>query len=250
MIDELVIEAKNKLDEFLTIEEELLKYKEDAIKNLEATIDLSLYSMENRQIVSSLLEEAKNLIANVATNNDEVNQIVENVLKDIGDILTIKEEEAILQQVKEQYIKKIDDLIASFTDVTEAERQELIKDGESFKVQINNATKQSDIEYIWTRAYDTINLYFENVAKARQHAIDEIKAYINQLSYGEKEIVYIKTLATEQEELISKMASIEEIKKVPSQFITWLNVLHEELIVTKTAACEELDRLIQILVYR
>ena len=73
--------AKNKLDEFLTIEEELLKYKEDAIKNLEATIDLSLYSMENRQIVSSLLEEAKNLIANVATNNDEVNQIVENVLK-------------------------------------------------------------------------------------------------------------------------------------------------------------------------
>ena len=245
LIDELVIEAKNKLDEFLTIEEELLKYKEDAIKNLEATIDLSLYSMENRQIVSSLLEEAKNLIANVATNNDEVNQIVENVLKDIGDILTIKEEEAILQQVKEQYIKKIDDLIASFTDVTEAERQELIKDGESFKVQINNATKQSDIEYIWTRAYDTINLYFENVAKARQHAIDEIKAYINQLSYGEKEIVYIKTLATEQEELISKMASIEEIKKVPSQFITWLNVLHEELIVTKTAACEELDRLIK-----
>lgn len=127
MIDELVIEAKNKLDEFLTIEEELLKYKEDAIKNLEATIDLSLYSMENRQIVSSLLEEAKNLIANVATNNDEVNQIVENVLKDIGDILTIKEEEAILQQVKEQYIKKIDDLIASFTDVTEARKTRTYK---------------------------------------------------------------------------------------------------------------------------
>lgn len=63
------------------------------------------------------------------------------------------------------------------------------------------------------KRHDTINLYFENVAKARQHAIDEIKAYINQLSYGEKEIVYIKTLATEQEELISKMASIEEIKK-------------------------------------
>lgn len=70
----------------------------------------------------------------------------------------------------------------------------MIKDGESFKVQIRNATKQSDIAYIWTRAQDTIHLYFENVEKARQHAIDEIYTYIQQLSYGEKNSYIYKLL--------------------------------------------------------
>ena len=244
-IDELVIEAKHKLDEFLTIEEELLAYKEESIEDLEATIDVSLYSEENKQKIHTLLEEAKSLIYNEAKSNDEVDKIVEEALKDIDNILTIEEEEAFLQQVKQEYIQKIDDLIASFTDITDAERQELIKDGESFKVQIRNATKQSDIAYIWTRAQDTIHLYFENVEKARQHAIDEIYTYIQQLSYGEKELIYIQTLAAEQEELVNKMASIEEIKKVSGEFITLINQLHEELVDTKTTVCKELDSLIK-----
>lgn len=244
-IDELVIEAKHKLDEFLTIEEELLAYKEESIEDLEATIDVSLYSEENKQKIHTLLEEAKSLIYNEAKSNDEVDKIVEEALKDIDNILTIEEEEAFLQQVREEYIQKIDDLIASFTDITDAERQELIKDGESFKVQIRNATKQSDIAYIWTRAQDTIHLYFENVEKARQHAIDEIYTYIQQLSYGEKELIYIQTLAAEQEELVNKMASIEEIKKVSGEFITLINQLHEELVDTKTTVCKELDSLIK-----
>ena len=244
-IDELVIEAKHKLDEFLTIEEELLAYKEESIEDLEATIDVSLYSEENKQKIHTLLEEAKSRIYNEAKSNDEVDKIVEEALKDIDNILTIEEEEAFLQQVKQEYIQKIDDLIASFTDITDAERQELIKDGESFKVQIRNATKQSDIAYIWTRAQDTIHLYFENVEKARQHAIDEIYTYIQQLSYGEKELIYIQTLAAEQEELVNKMASIEEIKKVSGEFITLINQLHEELVDTKTTVCKELDSLIK-----
>lgn len=65
-IDELVIEAKHKLDEFLTIEEELLAYKEESIEDLEATIDVSLYSEENKQKIHTLLEEAKSLIYNEA----------------------------------------------------------------------------------------------------------------------------------------------------------------------------------------
>ena len=98
----------------------------------------------------------------------------------------------------------------------------MIKDGESFKVQIRNATKQSDIAYIWTRAQDTIHLYFENVEKARQHAIDEIYTYIQQLSYGEKELIYIQTLAAEQEELVKQIdkfwKKIEQLLKKLKKF--------------------------------
>lgn len=85
-IDELVIEAKHKLDEFLTIEEELLAYKEESIEDLEATIDVSLYSEENKQKIHTLLEEAKSLIYNEAKSNDEVDKIVEEALKDIDNI--------------------------------------------------------------------------------------------------------------------------------------------------------------------
>ncbi len=243
-VERIFNDTMNQLDQIVSKEDELIAYRQQIINRLNEMYDLELYSPENQDIINNYLQEAIFGI-NMARSTAEVDDIFEIVTDQIDKVLTIAEEEAAFNQLKESYIKKVDDLVASFTDATPAEKAELQAMGERFKTQINNATTESDVKYVWTRAEDTIKSYFDNLAKAKTEACNEIDTYISELKYTPKELEVITEMATNKKGEINNLASIEEIKAIPNLFIDEINTYHASLEQAKLSASASLDPLIQ-----
>ena len=233
------------LDRLNQLKEALESQKQQAINEVNSYLDLNNYSNATKELINDYLTSVIDAI-NKVENETEIQTIVDAAKSKLDDYLTIEEENAILlQEAKDEYKQKIDELILSFTDIIEDEKAELIINGDKFKAQIDNATSISDVKYIWTRAEDTLNLYFENAEKARLEAIAEINNYVNQLTYPAKEIAKIKDLAASEADKIRTMASIAEINQVPSDFRKMVENLHEALVTLKDEVNLSLDDLVK-----
>lgn len=147
-----------------------------------------------------------------------------------------------VEQAKTTYIQKIDTLIEGY-DVSESIKQELIRQGESFKNQIRQAVLVSDIEYIWTRVVATCNEYFENLENAQNQAKTSIQKFIDELNYNEAEMIGILEAQQAAILAIDEMADIEAIRDYPTRFIHQIEAAHEELEQVKSNAKQVLSKL-------
>ena len=243
-IDKVVVSTKALIDDVLTLNEELQNAKDKANHELANYVDLSKYSSTNQSVITEYINNAKEAINN-AESVDKVNETLKNTKEAINKVKTIEQEEKELQDLRDEYIKKINDFVASYEDISESERAVITEKGESFIAQINRATTAGDITYMWTRARATIVEYFENLENARQNAEDAINKYVDNLDYTKNELDYIKTLAKEQINLIKEEAIIEVINNISSDFISMADLLHEQLVLERETSINLLNAEIQ-----
>ena len=138
----------------LKAEKELTDYKNTKKNQLKNSVNLNDYSSANQAKITDIINETLNLIDS-STTTVEVDNNIKSATEKIAKIKTIAIEEKELQDYRNQYIQKIDDLIASY-DVSDAVRKELNTYGDKFKKQIQNETSYSEINYIYTRVVATL----------------------------------------------------------------------------------------------
>ncbi len=244
-IDEKVTSTKKQIDDLLTISEELEVKKVEAINGIQSYVILSAYSSTNQQIVQNIIIET---IANInnATTLDELTTILCSGKINIDMVDTLLDEENALQELRNKYIVKINNLLDSFVNVTSLEKIELTKIADNFKNQIQEAYKESDINYLWTRAEATMNEYLSNLDAARQKVISRINEYIAKLTYVEKELINVNKVAEEKKAYIYEIASIEQISKVVDEFINIITTTHNDLEQYKSDTILKLNDLIKL----
>lgn len=229
----IVENTKALLDSVLTLEEELLAYKNEQIETLETSFEPAQYTIEAQTVLNNYLKDALTSI-NDATSIDEVDEIVKKTSELIDRVLTLEEERIL-------YIETMEDYIVNY-DTTEEIKQELRKYKESYSLQLNEAT--SNLYYIYTRFKESVNTYHDELAKARTNAIEELNTFVSSLKYFEKEVNYITTLKNEQIKIINDSVSLTTIKDIPSTFIENIDILHEELEDYKVTIVSSLSSLI------
>ncbi|MCM1513431.1 MAG: family 10 glycosylhydrolase [Anaeroplasma bactoclasticum] len=200
------------------------------------------------QITTPITLNQENLIVSIQHQYELLSpsnqQLVTNQDQLFEAIRALNELKQQLEQAQTTYIQKIGTLINSY-DVSDAIKQELIKQGEAFKEQIRQAVSVSDIEYIWTRVVATCNEYFENLENAKNQAKTSIQKFIDELTYNEAEMTIIVQAQQAAIAAIDEMADIEAIRAYPTDFIQQIETTHEDLEQAKANAKEELSKLQQ-----
>lgn len=211
----------------LKAEKELTDYKNTKKNQLKNSVNLNDYSSANQAKITDIINETLNLIDS-STTTVEVDNNIKTATEKIAKIKTIATEEKELQDYRNQYIQKIDDLIASY-DVSDAVRKELNTYGDKFKKQIQNETSYSEINYIYTRVVATLREYFENAEIAKNEAKKAIDDYVAELNYSQKEIAEIAKKVTVTKATIDELASISEIRNYPEVFKEEVTDAHNKL---------------------
>lgn len=242
-IDTVVNNIKNELDNILTLVEELAKAKQDAILELDSYVNLDDYNASNQLTIKSYIDSAKTNINNATTLND-VATILNNAKTSIDNIQTIAEEEAYLQSVRDMYFAKIDELLASYQDISEAEFEIITGIANNFKEQINRSTTEGDIRYMWTRCEANVREYFENLESSRIKVEEQLLDYVSKLTYGSKEVEYITSLANEKIEFAKTCVELDVINNIVEEFILYVDELHDTLVNAKKVAITTLNNLI------
>lgn len=198
------------------------------------------------QIITPVTLDQENLILSIqyqyeslSSSNQELVTNKDQLFKAIDAITQLKQQ---VEEAKATYIQKIDTLINGY-DVSEAIKQELIKQGEAFKNQIRQAISVSDIEYIWTRVVATCNEYFESLENAKNQAKTSIQKFIDELNYTEAEMLVILQAQQKAVATIDEMADIEAIRAYPTEFIQQIETAHDALEQAKVNAKEGLSHL-------
>lgn len=198
------------------------------------------------QIITPVTLDQENLILSIqyqyeslSPSNQELVTNKDQLFKAIDAITQLKQQ---VEEAKATYIQKIDTLINGY-DVSEAIKQELIKQGEAFKNQIRQAISVSDIEYIWTRVVATCNEYFESLENAKNQAKTSIQKFIDELNYTEAEMLVILQAQQKAVATIDEMADIEAIRAYPTEFIQQIETAHDALEQAKVNAKEGLSHL-------
>lgn len=208
-------------------EKELTDYKNTKKNQLKNSVNLNDYSSANQAKITDIINETLNLIDS-STTTVEVDNNIKSATEKIAKIKTIAIEEKELQDYRNQYIQKIDDLIASY-DVSDAVRKELNTYGDKFKKQIQNETSYSEINYIYTRVVATLREYFENAEIAKNEAKKAIDDYVAELNYSQKEMAEIAKKVTVTKATIDELASISEIRNYPEVFKEEVTDAHNKL---------------------
>lgn len=211
----------------LKAEKELTDYKNTKKNQLKNSVNLNDYSSANQAKITDIINETLNLIDS-STTTVEVDNNIKSATEKIAKIKTIATEEKELQDYRNQYIQKIDDLIASY-DVSDAVRKELNTYGDKFKKQIQNETSYSEINYIYTRVVATLREYFENAEIAKNEAKKAIDDYVAELNYSQKEMAEIAKKVTVTKATIDELASISEIINYPEVFKEEVTDAHNKL---------------------
>ena len=211
----------------LKAEKELTDYKNTKKNQLKNSVNLNDYSSANQAKITDIINETLNLIDS-STTTVEVDNNIKSATEKIAKIKTIAIEEKELQDYRNQYIQKIDDLIASY-DVSDAVRKELNTYGDKFKKQIQNETSYSEINYIYTRVVATLREYFENAEIAKNEAKKAIDDYVAELNYSQKEMAEIAKKVTVTKATIDELASISEIRNYPEVFKEEVTDAHNKL---------------------
>lgn len=211
----------------LKADEELSNYKNTKKNQLRTIVNLNDYSSSNQEKVTKIINDTIALI-DVATTSQEIDNYVKAAVDNISKIKTIVEEEKDLQDYRELYINKIDELIATYN-VSDAVKNELVNYGNKFKTQIQNATSKSEIEYIYTRVVATFNEYFENAENAKNEAKKAIDEYVLELNYNSKEMEEVSKKVIIAKNTIDELAAIVDINSYPIKFKKEIEDSHTEL---------------------
>lgn len=220
-----------------TLKQDLSAAKTSAISQLNALKSQSNFSTEGMQTILSAIENAITKV-NAATSTTTITEEVDSVKTLIEDLK--KTDDTYVRYV---YTKKVDDLLASYTDINDGEKAELEAIATNFKQQIA-VGRLSELDYLYSRAKASMEEYFVNVEKAKVDATNDMNKYLAELNYSEKENEKIKTLAANVLEKVSTMTSISEIKEVVNNFKKEVEELHEELNIYKQNAVTILGQLI------
>lgn len=219
------------------LKEELNDAKQDALEELESLRNQENFSEEGMNTIETAINNAISVV-NTSITVAAIEAEVANVKNQIETLKTTDD-----TYVRYVYTKKVDDLLASYTDVSEGEKIELEAIAENFKGQIA-VGRLTELDYLYSRAVAAMSEYFDNAENARQEAIAGMNEYLEGLTYSEKENEYIKNLATSVIENIPNMTAISEIKEVVNNFKAEIEILHEELVLYKETTINDLTTLI------
>ncbi len=245
LVDLVVSQTKELLNSIKTLTEELEDYKEEQINNVSSNIKYSDYSVSNQNTIKSYISKTTEELKSLNT-KEAVDNAISKLKEQIKVVKTLKDEANELNNYKEEYKAKTDQLVSSYENITELEKVEIVEIAAGFKNQLDVATSKGDIEYIYSRAVATIKEYFENLETARNKVETQLNAYVNTLTYVEKETLYIKSLAAEKISYSKEIAKIAEINKIVENFISYVEALHEQLENAKLNAKEELNNQISV----
>ena len=243
-VDLIVSNTKTSLDDVKTLQDEFKDYKTSKLEELKNSVDLSKYSLTNQNTINSHLNVATTEVNN-ATSITEVDQAITKAQNAISKVKTLQDEADELYELKQEYIKKVDELVSLYKDITEAEKIEILRIADSFKEQINISTTQGDVTYMYSRAQATMKEYFENLESSRLKVETQINDYIAILNYVSKELDNIKNLANEEIKYSKECANLETINNIVKNFIEKVESLHEELEIEKDNATNALNDLIE-----
>lgn len=226
MIDQIVLNVKAKINNTLTLEQELEQAKDEAreiIENYKYDANFSS-SVKNRQ--NEIVYEALTKINN-ATSVDTLDQIV-NETKALIDALPTKEQE--LEQAKDNALKELD----AFVDLESLDattKTLVIKHKDDATLSISNATTNREITSAVEKYKQEVNLlivmnYAKNEKNALNKAIDyslyskdvqdEIKACLNTIVTN---ITYQTTKEDIDLRVKAAKSSISEITKTDMELI-------------------------------
>ena len=239
-VDLVILQTKELLDDIKTLAEELDDYKIEKINSISSSIKYSNYSEANQNTIKTYIATATETLKTLNT-KEAVDDAISKLQQQISSVKTLQDETNELNNYKQQYKEKVDQLVDLYKDITELEKVEIIDIAEGFKKQLDVATSKGDIEYIYSRAAATIKEYFENLDIARNKVETQLNAYINTLTYVEKELQNIKNIASEKISYAKEIAKIAEINKIVENFINEVESLHEQLEKAKLDAKEELN---------
>ena len=211
-VDLVVLQTKELLDSIKTLVEELEEYKVEQINNVSTNINYSEYSTSNQTTIKAYISKTSEELKSLNT-KEAVDNAITALNEQIKNVKTLKDEETEFNAYKEEYKNKTDLLVDSYTEISELERVEIHDIAEGFKNQIDVAVSKSDIQYIYSRAVATISEYFENLEAAKNKVETQIKAYIAELTYVEKELENISIIANQKIEYAKEIAKIAELYK-------------------------------------
>lgn len=179
-IDTIVLDTKNKIDVFVTIEEELLQYKNQVIEEMEIYVDeiIENYSTENQSRIQEYLNDAKTFIYNVAGTKIEIDQQVMRTKSLIGQLPTLEEElEAYRNELKEVLYEYVD-----MKDYSRENQQVIDVCIYNAELALNAATTKQAMDEIVADAkenIDNVPTLVEELQRAKDNATSEITTYID-----------------------------------------------------------------------
>ena len=234
LVDQAVSAQTTEFAKVKTLEQEKVEALIAEINKISTPITLTQEAKlkELKATYDSLSDVAKAQVTNYQT------------LKDALDAIAVLNGEKELNDTKAEYINKIDELIATY-EVSNKLHEELVRKGDNFKVQINNAKTVGDVKYIFSNVKPTIDAYFDNLSKAKQEAKDLIVSYIKELEYSNLEIEEINKLKENLFKEIDEMVEITLIKECPASFVTTVDNYHNALQLAKEEAIATLVSLKQ-----
>lgn len=224
----------------MTKEAELEEYKNNKYESLVNSIDLSLYSNANQLIITDLLEDAKTSIDEALT-TEEVDSAIDVATNKISKVLTLKDEEELLNKTRQEYIQKMQDYIESL-EVENEVKAELEKYKQSYIEQFNNAT--GDFDYVYSRFKDTVDSYLENLESTRKKAITNMQDYVASLKYSTAELEVIFDELEKAIELVNNTYSLNDINSIVTTFVNDMDTLHDNLASHKSSTILSLEELV------
>ena len=179
-----LVSAKNKIEELIKNEANLLNKKDQSIKELETYItNLDKYSDSGKKQIANILEIAKINIAKATTEN-EVESLLTSYKTQLDDVLTQAEEDsAIIGEEREKAITEIKALIPDLTIYSNANQTVISELLSSYIKKINEADTVTSVLEIKEKALVELNEVPTLVDEYRKAGLERINSLTKDLDY-------------------------------------------------------------------
>ena len=209
VVDSVVELFKATIDKLVTIEQEIVIYKEQTLKAYLASLDISKYSEANQTLINGYIATLKASIE-AAKTKMEVDQAIDNIKSSVANLKTIEEELAGYRtELKNEIANYASD--KSYSSQNQDKVDMIIYNAST---AINNAKSLKEMQEIVKNAKAEIDLIptkEQELQSVRAEAIDKYVEYITSLEIDTNEIIGLEQLITLLKDNINKQNSVQKI---------------------------------------